>query len=267
MSNVSQTMKVRDQNTEFSLKIDAITLLFGGVTALNNVSFEIRQPEILAIIGPNGAGKTSLLNCISGFYRPQKGNVYLNDEKITTLAPYKRAELGISRTFQNMQLYAGLSTLDNLMAARHIHMRPKVMASALYFGWARRKEIKHRAIVEDIIDFLEIEPIRHKIVGSLAYGQRKQVDLARALALEPNLLLLDEPMAGLNVEEKEDMARFIIDVYELKEIPVILVEHDMGVVMDICDRIVVLDFGIKVAEGPPEEIKTNPEVINVYLGQ
>jgi branched-chain amino acid transport system ATP-binding protein len=267
MSNVSQTKKASGQGTTFGLKVDGVSLAFGGVTALNNVSFEIGQPEILAIIGPNGAGKTSLLNCISGFYRPQKGDVYLNDEKITTLPPYKRAELGISRTFQNMQLYAGLSTLDNLMAARHIHIRPKVMASALYFGWARRKEIKHRAIVEDIIDFLEIEPIRHKIVGALAYGQRKQVDLARALALEPNLLLLDEPMAGLNVEEKEDMARFIIDVYELKEIPVILVEHDMGVVMDICDRIVVLDFGIKVAEGPPEEIKTNPEVINVYLGE
>ncbi|MBW1672180.1 MAG: ABC transporter ATP-binding protein [Deltaproteobacteria bacterium] len=259
-------MKANDQGAEFNLKIDRLTLRFGGVTALINVSFEVNRPEILAIIGPNGAGKTSLLNCISGFYRPQEGDVYLNGEKITMLAPYKRAKLGVSRTFQNMQLYAGLSTLDNLMAARHIHMNQKITTSAIYFGWARRKEIKHREIVEDIIDFLEIESIRHKTVGSLAYGQRKQVDLARALALEPKLLLLDEPMAGLNVEEKEDMARFIIDVYELKKIPVVLVEHDMGVVMDICDRILVLDFGRKVAEGLPDEIKTNPEVINVYLG-
>jgi branched-chain amino acid transport system ATP-binding protein len=266
MSNVSHKMKANDQGAEFNLKIDTLTLMFGGVTALINVSFEVNRPEISAIIGPNGAGKTSLLNCISGFYRPQTGDVYLNGEKITFLPPYKRAELGISRTFQNMQLYAGLSTLDNLMSARHIHMNPKVISSAIYFGRARRKEIMHREIVEDIIDFLEIESIRHKTVGSLAYGQRKQVDLARALALEPKLLLLDEPMAGLNVEEKEDMARFIIDVYELKKIPIILVEHDMGVVMDICDRILVLDFGRKVAEGSPDEIKKNQEVINVYLG-
>ncbi len=252
--------------SESVLRLDNLTLNFGGVTALNDVGFEVPGPEILALIGPNGAGKTSLLNCISGFYRPQRGDIHYMGEVITALSPCSRAKLGISRTFQNMQLYAGLSTLDNLMAARHIHLEPKIISSAFYFGAARRKEIEHRRIVEDIIDFLEIESIRHKIVGSLAYGQRKQVDLARALALEPRLLLLDEPMAGLNVEEKEDMARFIIDVYELKRIPIILVEHDMGVIMDICDRIVVLDFGIKVAEGTPEEIKNNQKVINVYLG-
>jgi len=266
MTTIDQTQKNNPRTSDFLLRIDSLTLRFGGVTALNDVGFEVASPEILALIGPNGAGKTSLLNCISGFYRPQQGDIHYIGETITSLSPYKRAKLGISRTFQNMQLYAGLSTLDNLMAARHIHLEPKVVSSALYFGAARRKEIEHRRVVEDIIDFLEIEAIRHKIVGSLAYGQRKQVDLARALALEPRLLLLDEPMAGLNVEEKEDMARFIIDVYELKKIPIILVEHDMGVIMDICDRIIVLDFGIKVAEDTPEEIKKNRKVINVYLG-
>jgi len=267
-------MKISGQGAEFgqgeskvNLRIDQLMLRFGGVTAINDVSFEVNYPEILAIIGPNGAGKTSLLNCISGFYRPEEGDVYLNNQRITTLPPYKRAELGISRTFQNMQLYAGLSTLDNLMAARHIHLKPKVLTSGLYFGWARRKEIRHREIVEDIIDFMEIESIRHKTVGSLAYGQRKQVDLARALALDPKLLLLDEPMAGLNVEEKEDMARFIIDVYELKKIPVILVEHDMGVVMDISNQVFVLNFGNKITDGTPEEVQNNPDVVRAYLGE
>lgn len=255
------------QRDGVKLKIVNITLNFGGVQALSNVSFDVEGSEILAIIGPNGAGKTCMINCVSGFYRPQEGSIYFNGEKINDLPPYKIAGLGISRTFQNMQLYAGLSTLDNLMAARHIHLKPNVLSTALYFGWGRNNEIKHRRGVEEIIDFLEIEPIRHKIVGSLPYGQRKRVDLGRALALEPKLLLLDEPMAGMNVEEKEDMARFIIDVNELKKIPIILVEHDMGVVMDIVDRIVVLDFGKKVAEGKPADIKANPDVIKVYLGE
>jgi len=255
------------QRDGVKLKIDNITLNFGGVQALSNVSFDVEGSEILAIIGPNGAGKTCMINCVSGFYRPREGSIYFNGEKINDLPPYKIAGLGISRTFQNMQLYAGLSTLDNLMAARHIHLKPNVLSTALYFGWGRNNEIKHRRGVEEIIDFLEIEPIRHKIVGSLPYGQRKRVDLGRALALEPKLLLLDEPMAGMNVEEKEDMARFIIDVNELKKIPIILVEHDMGVVMDIVDRIVVLDFGKKVAEGKPADIKANPDVIKVYLGE
>ncbi|MCD4717839.1 MAG: ABC transporter ATP-binding protein [Desulfobacterales bacterium] len=248
------------------LEVNNMELRFGGVTALSRLSYDIGQSQITAIIGPNGAGKTSNLNCINGFYQPQRGEISFNDKKINGLPPYKIAQLGISRTFQNMQLYTGLSTVDNLMAARHIHLRPKLLASCLYYGWGRNKEIKHREIVEEIIDFLEMEPIRHKIVGSLPYGERKRVDLGRALALEPRLLLLDEPMAGMNVEEKEDMARFIIDINELRKIPIVLVEHDMGVVMDICDKVIVLDFGVKVAEGSPEEIKTNPDVIRVYLG-
>jgi len=267
MDFLKKDQVIINQRKEGQLKVANITLNFGGVQALSDVSFDVEGSEILAIIGPNGAGKTCMINCISGFYRPQEGEIYFNGKKINTLPPYKIAGLGISRTFQNMQLYAGLSTLDNLMAARHIYLKPNVLSTALYFGWGRNKEIKHRRFVEEIIDFLEIEPIRHKIVGSLPYGQRKRVDLGRALALEPKLLLLDEPMAGMNIEEKEDMARFIIDINELKKIPIILVEHDMGVVMDIVDRIVVLDFGKKVAEGKPAEIKANPDVIKVYLGE
>jgi branched-chain amino acid transport system ATP-binding protein len=248
------------------LDVKGVTLNFGSLAALTQVNISLRAKEILAIIGPNGAGKTALLNCINGFYRPQQGDIYFRDTKITRLPPHKIANLGISRTFQNMQLYTGLTTLDNLMAARHIHLKPNLLAGAIYFGWEHDKEIKHRKIVEDIIDFLEMEPIRKKTVGSLPYGQRKRVDLGRALALEPKLLLLDEPMAGMNVEEKEDMARFIIDIYEQRQIPIILIEHDMGVVMDIADRIVVLDFGQKIAEGTPVEIKMNPDVIRAYLG-
>lgn len=252
---------------ENRLEVNKVSLKFGGVMALFELTYDISESQITAIIGPNGAGKTSMLNCISGFYRPNSGEVYFNGRKISGLPPYKIAQLGISRTFQNIQLYTGLSTVDNLMAARHIHLKPKLLASCLYYGWGRNKEIKHREIVEEIIDFLEMEAIRHKIVGSLPYGERKKVDLGRALALEPKLLLLDEPMAGMNVEEKEDMARFIIDINELRKIPIILVEHDMGVVMDICHKVIVLDFGKKVAEGSLSEIKTNPDVIRVYLGE
>lgn len=249
------------------LAIDNIELKFGGVQALSCVSLEVREGEILGIIGPNGAGKTCILNCINRFYRPQKGDIYFEGERITHLPPYKIAKLGIARTFQNIELYTGLSALDNLMAARHIHMRRGALAAALHFGPTRREEIENRKVVEKIIDLLELEGIRKKVVGSLPYGQRKRVDLGRALVMEPKLLLLDEPMAGMNVEEKEDMARFILDIFELRKIPIVLVEHDMGVVMDIVNRVVALDFGEKIAEGTPLEIKNNPAVIKAYLGK
>jgi branched-chain amino acid transport system ATP-binding protein len=227
----------------------------------------VEKPEILAIIGPNGAGKTCILNCVNGFYRPQSGSIVFRGQDITRSPAHKIAKLGIARTFQNIELYSGMSVLDNLMAARHIHYKVPWMTDFLYFGWTREHEVKHRAVVEDIIDLLEMQKIRKSIVGTLPEGLRKRVELGRALALEPKILLLDEPMAGMNVEEKEDMARFILDTFELKANPVVLVEHDMGVVMDLADRIYVLDFGVVIAEGTPEEIKNNPDVIKAYLGE
>jgi branched-chain amino acid transport system ATP-binding protein len=261
------------------IRVEGISLSFGGVNALSNVSLDVRSDEILAIIGPNGAGKTALLNSISGFYKPQKGNIYFGDISIARKRPDKLARMGIARTFQNIELYAGLTTQDNIMAARHVFMRQNFVTGALYFGWSRREEIKHRQTVEEIIDFLEIQSIRKQVVGALPYGLRKRVELGRALALEPKVLLLDEPMAGMNLEEKEDIARFILDVYEgqgdtYPDTPVlrdgirsiILVEHDMGVVMDLADRIAVLNFGRKIAEGTPAEIQCNQDVIDAYLG-
>lgn len=249
------------------LRVEDIHLSFRGLNVLNAVSLDVNEGEILAVIGPNGAGKTCLLNCISAFYRPQKGDIYFEEQRITRLSPHQIAGLGISRTFQNIELFTGLTALDNLMAARHVHMKQGAFSNSVYFGCTQNEEIRHREVVEEIIELLEIESIRKKLVGALPYGLRKRVELGRALALEPKLLLLDEPMAGMNVDEKEDMVRFIIDVFELKHVPIILIEHDMDVVMDIADRVVVLDFGIKIAEGEPDEMKANPNVIKAYLGE
>lgn len=248
------------------IKVENISLGFGGVKALKGVSLEVREREILAIIGPNGAGKTCILNSINGFYYPHEGSIYYEGRNIMGLRPNRIARLGIARTFQNIQLFTGLTTVDNLMAGRHVKMRQNWLKGALYFGPAQKEEVDNRARVEDIIDFLELEAIRTEVVGAIPYGLRKRVDLGRALAQEPKVLLLDEPMAGMNAEEKEDVARFVIDVFELRKIPIVLVEHDMGVVMDIADRIVVLNFGEVIAEGTPDEIKSNPEVIDAYLG-
>jgi branched-chain amino acid transport system ATP-binding protein len=249
------------------LNVENLGLSFGGVQALSDISFQVKKGQIVSIIGPNGAGKTSTLNCVSGFYRPQKGDVYFRDKKITKMAPDKVARLGISRTFQNIQLYAGLNVVDNLMSARHFFMKASWFESGLYYGRAHKEEVKHRWAVEEIIDFLDLQRYRKAVVGTLPYGIRKRIDLGRALAQQPQVLLLDEPMAGMNLEEKEDMARFILDVQEEKGITMVLIEHDMGVVMDITDLVVVLDFGRKIAEGPPEAIKKDPVVIKAYLGE
>lgn len=261
------------------IKVDKIRLSFGGVTVLYDIDLDIRDNEIYAIIGPNGSGKTSLLNCISGFYKPQHGRIMYKGKDLVHMSPHKITGVGIGRTFQNLELFTGLSTLDNLRAARHLFIKSGLFAGSLYFGPAHREEINNMRIVEEIIDFLEIEPIRNKVVGDLPYGLRKRVELGRALALEPEILLVDEPMAGMNLEEKEDLTRFLLDIYEGTEFgyeskflnkgvrSIVLVEHDMGVVMDIAERITVFDFGRKIAEGTPQEISGDARVISAYLGQ
>ena len=249
------------------LHVDDISLSFGGIKALQGVDFEVKAGEIFAVIGPNGAGKTSLINSINGFYTPQTGSIRFEGVDITRMPPYKRASLGISRTFQNIALYTNATVLDNLMAARHIHMRQSMLAGALFWGRAEREEIAHRQRVEEIIDFLELEPIRKSIVGTLSYGLRKRVELGRALALEPSLLLLDEPMAGMNVEEKEDMARYILDIHERQGTTIMLIEHDIGLVMDISHHIAVINFGVKIGEGKPDDISQNQAVVDAYLGE
>jgi len=250
-----------------TLEVRSVSLRFGGVRALTDVSFTVREGELFSIIGPNGAGKTSMLNCISGRYTPTAGQVLFKGRDITALTPNERATLGLGRTFQNLALFSHMTVLDNIMVGRHHLLKNNFLTGSLYwFGGAQREELEHRRHVEDIIDFLEISHIRKAVAGTLSYGLRKRVELARAVAVKPDLILLDEPMAGMNLEEKEDMARYIVDLNEEWGMTVIMIEHDMGVVMDISQRVIVLDFGRKIADGLPDEIMNNEQVKTAYLG-
>ena len=259
-------MNTRRAAGDVILDVRGIGLAFGGVKALSDISFDVREHEVRAIIGPNGAGKSSMLNCINGVYQPQQGSIAFRGKTFRHMNPRQVAEMGIARTFQNLALFKGMSVLDNIMTGRNLKMRANLFWQALRVGPAEREEVAQREVVERIIDFLEIQAYRKVPVGQLPYGLQKRVDLGRALAMEPQVLLLDEPMAGMNLEEKQDMCRFILDVNDEFGTTVVLIEHDMGVVMDISDRVVVLDYGKKIGDGTPDEVRANPDVIRAYLG-
>jgi len=255
-----------DQIGEVILEVKNISLAFGGVKALTDISFDVREHEIRAIIGPNGAGKSSMLNCINGVYQPQQGSITFRGQTFKHMNSRQVAEMGVARTFQSLALFKGMSVLDNIMTGRNLKMKSNLLMQAIRIGPAQREEIAQRAVVERIIDFLEIQPYRKTAVGKMPYGLQKRVDLGRALAMEPQVLLLDEPMAGMNVEEKQDMSRFILDVNDEFGTTIVLIEHDMSVVMDLSDRVVVLDYGKKIGDGAPDEVRNNPDVIRAYLG-
>lgn len=251
---------------EVILDVKNISLAFGGVKALSDISFDVREHEVRAIIGPNGAGKSSMLNCINGVYIPQQGSISFKGQTFSHMDSHQVATMGIARTFQNLALFKGMSVIDNIMTGRNLRIKSNILMQALRIGPAEREEVRHREFVEHIIDFLEIQAYRKTPVGQLPYGLQKRVDLGRALAMEPQVLLLDEPMAGMNLEEKQDMCRFVLDINDEYGTTVVLIEHDMGVVMDISDRVVVLDYGKKIGDGTPDEVRNNPEVISAYLG-
>jgi branched-chain amino acid transport system ATP-binding protein len=256
----------RPEEKQAELEVKKLTLRFGGITALNKIDLSVHTGELVAIIGPNGAGKTSLLNCITGYYKPQEGQIFFNGEEITHFRTHHLTEIGIGRTYQNIELFPGMTVLSNMLLARHVHCNYSVGRAALFLKSVRSEEVRHREVLEELIDFLEMQSIRKKLVGSLPYGMRKRVELGRAMALEPKLLVLDEPFAGMTLEEKEDMVRFLMELNEAWNQTMILVEHDMSVVMSISQRVAVFDFGVKIAEGSPDFVQSHPQVIKAYLG-
>jgi branched-chain amino acid transport system ATP-binding protein len=262
--SIFATAQPKERRAE--LEVKNLTLRFGGITAVNRVNLEVHTGELVAVIGPNGAGKTSLLNCITGYYKPQEGQILYNGKDITHLHTHRLTEIGIGRTYQNIELFPGMTVLSNMLLARHTHCKYSLGGASLFMKSVRNEEVRHRKVLEELIDFLEMQSIRKKLVGSLPYGMRKRVELGRALALEPRLLVLDEPFAGMTLEEKEDMVRFLLELNNAWKQTMILVEHDMSVVMSISKRVVVLDFGVKIAEGPPEFVQKHPQVIKAYLG-
>jgi len=258
--------KTGNEDVSANLELTDLTLKFGGITALNKINLKVNTGELAAVIGPNGAGKTSLLNCITGYYKPQKGSIVFNGEEVTHYPPHKLTRVGVGRTFQNIELFAGMTVLSNMLLARNIHSKYNLGMACFFSKAVRKEEVQHRLILEEIIDFLEMQSIRKELVGSLPYGMRKRVELGRALALEPKLLILDEPLAGMTLEEKEDMVRFLVELNKAWGLTMILVEHDMSIVMGISEKVTVLDFGMKIAEGTPDVVQNHPQVIKAYLG-